>query len=336
MIQAVQKESPARIEALYDGQCPLCRFGVRNYRLDESHGALEVVDMREASAVKEEAMARGFDLDRSVVIRYGDDFYEAGDAMHLMAMRADQGDWRNRWITRIFRSRTRSRLLYPFLRSVRLALLWLRKIPRISEQDAPRRESTIKKQLGKEWEALHPAIRRRFATEPALHEHIVYRGRMETIERSFTGMLFAQFTRLIGNPLTPYAGRNVGMDVLLYRKTGLAGVYWRRTYYYKGRAPYSVTSVKREDGKGRMTECVGAGFGMVLDVSARDGNLHFRSTRYFWRLGPVYLPLPHLLSPGETHVAHEDLGEGNFRFTISMTHPWLGRTFYQTGLFKEA
>ena len=126
------------------------------------------------------------------------------------------------------------------------------------------------------------------------------------------------------------------MDVLLYRKTGLAGVYWQRTYYYEGRAPYSVTSVKRSDAKGRMTECVGAGFGMVLDVTAQDKNLHFRSTRYFWQLGRLYIPLPHILTPGEMHVVHEDLGNGYFRFTITMIHKYLGRTFYQTGIFKEA
>ncbi len=335
-MQAIQHKSAPQIDALYDGKCPLCQFGVRNYKLDEAHGQLNIVDMRKASAIKAEAIARGFDLDRSVVIKSGDDFYEAGDAMHFMAMRADRNTWMGRQIYRIFRSKTRSRLLYPILRTTRLGLLWLRKIPKIREEDAERKESSIKKLLGDDWVKLHPNVQQRFATEPTVREHVFYRGKMETVECSFVGKIFAHITRLIANPLTPYEGDNVSMDVLLYRKTGLAGVYWRRTYYYEGRTPYTVMSVKRSDSKGRMTECVGAGFGMVLDVTAEDENLHFRSTRYFWQLGKLRVPLPHILTPGETHVIHEDLRGGDFRFTISMTHKYLGRTFYQTGIFREA
>lgn len=291
--------------------------------------------MREASIFKEEAIAKGYNLDRSVVIKSGDVFYLAGDAIHFMAMRADRSKWMGRQIYCLFRSRTRSRLLYPILRTTRLFLLWLRSIPKIHEADAQRKESTIKKQLSNAWNELHPNVQQRFATEPTVREHVFYRGTMETVECSFLGKIFAQLTRLIANPLTPYEGKNVQMDVLLYRKTGLAGVYWRRTYYYEGRTPYTVTSVKREDSKGRMTECVGAGFGMVLSVTAQEGDLHFRSSRYFWQLGKLRLPLPHWLTPGETHVVHEDLRDGTFRFTISMNHQYLGRTFYQTGIFKE-
>ncbi len=335
-MQGKQQKPAPQIDVLYDGKCPLCQFGVKNFKLDETHGKLNIVDMRKASAVKAEAIARGFDLDRSVVIKSGDDFYEAGDAMHFMAMRADRSTWLGRQISCIFRSKTRSRLLYPILRTARLSLLWLRKIPKICEEDADRKESSIKKLLGNNWAKLHPNVQRRFATDPTIREHVFYRGRMETVECSFAGKLFAHLTRLIANPLTPYEGENVSMDVLLYRKTGLAGVYWQRTYYYEGRAPYIVTSVKRTNSEGRMTECVGAGFGMILEVTAENEDLHFRSTSYFWQLGKLHIPLPHILTPGETHVIHKDLQGGNFRFTISMTHKYLGRTFYQTGIFREA
>lgn len=196
-------------------------------------------------------------------------------------------------------------------------------------------KSTIHKQLGSEWEELHPNIQKRFSREPGDNDHIFYRGTMECIECSRAGRLFAHLTRIIGNPLTPHIGTNVRMDVLLHRQTGKAGVYWRRTYYYPGRAPYTVTSVKCESHKGEMLERVGGGFGMVLRVYAESGSLHFRSTRYFWQIGNFRIPLPHVLSPGETHVIHEDLGDGLFRFTISMDHPKLGRTFYQTGVFKD-
>lgn len=102
---------------------------------------------------------------------------------------------------------------------------------------------------------------------------------------------------------------------------------------YPGKAPYVVTFIKRESEEGEMLECVGGGFGMKLKVSARNGSLHFESYRYFCTFLGYKVPLPHWLSPGKTHVIHEDLGQGNFRFTISMIHRQLGETFFQSGVF---
>jgi hypothetical protein len=229
----------------------------------------------------------------------------------------------------------RRNLINPLLSIVRSSLLWLGSAHEIHDADNGRRESTIKKQMGAEWNCLHPNVQRRFASEPAITEQIFYRGTMETVECSFFGKVFAQLTRLVVNPLTPYEGKNVPLDVILYRKAGSPGVYWQRTYYHPGRAPYAVTSVKGQGSNGCLTESVGAGFGMELSVAAEEGSLVFRSTRYIWALGKFRVPLPHLLTPGETRVIHQDLGDGTFRFTISMDHLCLGRTFYQTGVFRE-
>lgn len=196
--------------------------------------------------------------------------------------------------------------------------------------------STIRRQLRAGWRDLHPNIRERFSRDPEPGERVVYDGVMQEIRRSKMGWLFAQLTRVIGNPLTPYVGQGVPMRVELFRKEGRKGVFWQRTYFYPGRKPYVVTSVKQESEKGEMMECVGGGFGMVLDVYARDGSLHFESTCYFCTVFGRRVVLPRFLAPGRTHVVHEDLGGGDFRFTISMTHGQLGETFYQTGTFRLA
>ena len=194
--------------------------------------------------------------------------------------------------------------------------------------------NTLKHQLGPRWFDLHPNIQARFDREPQGGEVITYEGIMHDIRRSRMGWLFAVLTRVIGNPLTPLAGREVPMEVALSRHA-VSGVSWQRTYFYPQRKPYVVTSVKRESKKGEMTECVGGGFGMKLAVSAQNGELHFESYRYFWQLGDIVVPLPHWLSPGKTHVIHKDLGGGDFNFTISMVHRQLGETFYQTGTFRR-
>lgn len=184
--------------------------------------------------------------------------------------------------------------------------------------------------LGANWYRLHPAVRARFAREP--EKPVLYKGVMEVVHCSSAGWLFAQLTRLIGNPLAAHRGCNIAMQVLLTQRDG-GGVWWQRTYGFA--RPFTVISAKRENAKGQLCEYVGMGFGMRLGVFAKDGALHFISERYFWEVAGIQIPLPHWLSPGQTHVIHTDLGGGDFRFTISMDHRQLGRTFYQTGLFRE-
>ncbi len=193
----------------------------------------------------------------------------------------------------------------------------------------------LKHQLGPEWAKLHPSVQARFEREPEVGETIVYEGAMLEMRRSRMGWLFATLTRPVGNPLTPFAGRDIPMEVALYRKESGDGVYWRRTYFRRGAKPYVVVSSKEESETGEMLEVVGGGFGMKLKVSVHDGDMHFESYRYFWKIFGYRLPLPHWLSPGKAHVIHHDMGQGRFMYTISMVHRQLGETFYQRGVFHK-
>src|SRR4051812_44129189 len=86
--------------------------------------------------------------------------------------------------------------------------------------------STIRRQLMGDWFLLHPNIRERFQRDPKPGESLVYEGVMHEIRRSKMGWLFAVLTRVIGNPLTPYEGREVPMRVELLKVVGTPGVSW--------------------------------------------------------------------------------------------------------------
>jgi hypothetical protein len=156
-----------------------------------------------------------------------------------------------------------------------------------------------------------------------------------TVRHSFFGALFAQCCRLIGTPLTPYAGDNALVDVAL-RVDPTGGVEWRRHYQFSWRRWALVSSTKRLNDDGVLEEHVGRGFSMQLKVFEQDGNLHFVSEDYLWRLGRLRIRLPALLTPGVTHVIHEQISGQRFRFVLKVTHPWLGETFYQEGEFVPA
>lgn len=182
------------------------------------------------------------------------------------------------------------------------------------------------------WASLPAAVRARFGAA-SHHRAVVYQGRM-VVRATAAGWLFAQVCRLIGTPLAPWVGENVPVrvDVHLDRRGGLA---WDRTYDFPGRKPVMVSSAKLMSPRGALMEVVRGGLGMTLAVTVEKSALHFRSQAYFATLGPMRLPLPMLLSPGRAHVIHTDMGGGTFRFTLIFTHPLLGETLFQDGLFRD-
>lgn len=188
--------------------------------------------------------------------------------------------------------------------------------------------------VGREgWARLPASVRRRFAHAPRAGAPDRYFGVMSRVECSIAGLLLAQLCRLLGTPFAPFRGADVPVAIVLASAEDGEGVAWLREYRFAGRPPIRVRSVKRVDADGGLLECVGGGFGMTLDVFERDGALHFRSRRYFWRGFGLRVPLPHLLSPGVAHVVHVALGERRFHFEMTFRHRWLGELFRQVGEF---
>ena len=183
------------------------------------------------------------------------------------------------------------------------------------------------------WRRLNPAIQRRFDSAHGKRP-VSYPGRMR-FERSSVGLLFAIASRLFGSPLPTRRAMNCPMTVAVSRDAA-GGVVWDRKAQMSAQLPVNrIISTKRMGRDGHLLECVRGGLGMELDVYEDAGALVFASRRYFLNLGPVRLPIPHLLSPGRCAVRHSDEGPHRFRFTLSMRHPIWGTTFHQTGVFTD-
>ncbi|MBX3479789.1 MAG: DUF4166 domain-containing protein [Caulobacter sp.] len=181
------------------------------------------------------------------------------------------------------------------------------------------------------WSRLPAAVQARFAVHHAA-QTVCYRGRME-VRASLAGRLIAQLCRLIGTPLAPWTGEAVPVEVSVYLDRG--ALVWDRRYRFAGRRPVLVSSRKMVDADGGLLEVVRGGLGMALTLSEESGALHFRSRFYFLTVGAVRLPIPGLLTLGAAHVVHQDLGGGQFRFSLAFHHPWLGETMFQQGVFAD-
>lgn len=204
-------------------------------------------------------------------------------------------------------------------------------------RDRPRFEipCTYQSLLGDQsWLRLHPDIRKRFSPAYA-NRSVVYRGVMQQIYLSPAGKLLAQVCRLIGTPLALYAGTDVPIEVKVYPDLKFKGMTWDRYYLYPHKKTNRVRSTKCIQQDNQLIEVVGSGFGMYLKVYERNSAIYFRSMKYFFQIGGLRIPIPDILTPGETTVSQSVTEDGGFEFRLDVVHPLLGRVFKQIGLFKE-
>ncbi|HVE52337.1 MAG TPA: DUF4166 domain-containing protein [Ramlibacter sp.] len=181
------------------------------------------------------------------------------------------------------------------------------------------------------WQRLPAAVQRRFA---AAHADTAYCGTLD-VHCSAVGRCFAALSALFGGPLTSLRTTAVAAEVRVYGN-GRGGVVWeRRLQSATGAGLRIVRSTKEPGPRGGLVERTDGGLAMELEVFEDDGALVFRSRRYFLALGGLRVRVPGWLTPGTCRVEHRDLGAGRFRFTLSMVHPWWGRTFHQTGVFAD-
>ena len=204
------------------------------------------------------------------------------------------------------------------------AILWAG--PRAFDGAPP--ADAIARALGaRRWLSLPEDVRRRFTT----HAPVVYRGRTQT-RLSLAGRFFAWCLAFLGAPLPPFAGE---AEATVEVGPVAGGMSWARRYRGPLGVAFAVRSIKRLAEDGRLLECCGGGWTMLLDLDVESGVLVFRSRKFFWRWGPISVPFALFLTPGQGEIRHEDLGGGRFRFTLTFDHPWFGRTIEQDGVFAD-
>lgn len=207
----------------------------------------------------------------------------------------------------------------------------------LKETVAQKGEERFRRLLGENaWRSLPEATRRRFARKVESGESLIYRGVTTGLRMTRLGRLLAQAARLIGAPL-PLDARSEARPAVVAvtaHPTG-NGQVWTRIYARGAGFPQMVNSTKRFSGPTGLEEHVGGGVSMSLALSVEDGALMFRSVDYFLNVFGLRLRIPRVLAPGEMAIGHRDLGEGEFAFTLTLTHPRFGGLIEQTTIFTD-
>jgi len=114
-----------KILLVYDKQCPVCDNYCQLVHIRETVGELRLIDARASSTVMDEITSRRWDIDQGMVLKMGDELYYGSDAIHALALIGSRSGFFNRFNYWMFKSRMRSRMLYPVLRFFRNFLLKL-------------------------------------------------------------------------------------------------------------------------------------------------------------------------------------------------------------------
>lgn len=122
---------------VYDKQCPMCERYCTMVRINRTVGQLQLVDARGGGPIVDEVTALGLDIDQGMVLKVGETIYYGADAIHALSLLSSQVGWFNRFNFWLFKSTSRSKWLYPLLRSCRNIVLKLIGKSKINNLEQP-------------------------------------------------------------------------------------------------------------------------------------------------------------------------------------------------------
>ena len=115
--------SSRRIEIVYDGECPVCSAYVRMLRL-RALGEVTLINARDDDHPQVQTLeASNVDLDEGMAVKIDEQLYLGDQAIQRLALLTSGSSVFNRLNYWIFKSRARSKCLYPTLRAGRKLLL---------------------------------------------------------------------------------------------------------------------------------------------------------------------------------------------------------------------
>ena len=92
-------------------------------RIRESIGEITLINARDDSAIVREITGKGLNLDQGMVLKIDDCLYFGADTIHTLALLGSRSGVFNKINYWIFKSKIRSRFLYPILKFGRNILL---------------------------------------------------------------------------------------------------------------------------------------------------------------------------------------------------------------------
>jgi len=331
----VPREAKGDVWYVYDGECPLCRTAARALRIREAVAQLHLVNAREAAdhPVIKEINARGLDIDKGTVIKFGGNFYHGGDAMVMMALLGSRSGWFNRVNALLFRSESFARFCYPTIRSGRNLLLWFRGVGQIHNLEHSKipQSPIFQSIFGEQWPQLPPVMHKHYANRPYCNDVVTVEGIMK-VEGSSFARLLSPLLRVTG-ALVPYEGDNIPVTVH-FRSEPNSDVYcFDRIFHFPGKPPYHFRSRMQPVGDSEVVEFMRIGIGWHARYSYDGRKVVMAHRGYAIKLFGKLVRLPFELLLGNGNAWEEALSDDRFCMYMDIRHKLWGKIYAYSGEF---
>lgn len=209
----------------------------------------------------------------------------------------------------------------------------------MTEQDFNvKHTSPYRRQMGTEYEKLHPEIQKRFDFSTA--NNIAFMGK-GTMDKIWTGNKFAVLLlRLLdkSNILFPKAGHNIPYEVHNYPYIDPFGreVHsMNRVFYFPGEAQRFDGTATYSEQKQQIVEYLGLEHKMIFEMglSAEQGAIRFTSGRQFAFVAGLKVPIPRLFRGDIELLEWFDDATQKFYVDLKVKSKLFGPLFGFTGWF---
>ena len=110
---------------IYDGECPFCNHFAELLEIKSNIGNINIIDGRKNQDLINSLQKKGYDLDYGAILLKGEDIFHGAEAINTVCNKINNpSSSLLKLLSNIFKSKKRTRLLFPFLvRARRFALI---------------------------------------------------------------------------------------------------------------------------------------------------------------------------------------------------------------------
>ena len=110
---------------IYDGKCPFCNHFAELLELKSKIKNISILDARKNQTITNSLLNKGYDIDKGAILLNGDNIFHGPEAINTICDKINNPSGRLlKLLSNIFKSKKRTKLLFPFLvRARRFALI---------------------------------------------------------------------------------------------------------------------------------------------------------------------------------------------------------------------
>ena len=318
---------------VYDGECPICGYAAQALRIKQQFGTLHLLDARQESSHPLLAMIneQKLDLDEGMIIYCKGRFYHGESALQFMAKHGDATNAFNITNKSLFWSGGIAKLMYPWMRGGRNALLHRLKKSKIDNLTL--NSSPIFQDIfGDSWKDLPIVLKKHYANRPYSQDKVSVEGVLDVSCRSYMRLL-RPFYRLLGSvPAITESGVPVTVDFDSEKNT--KAFHFNRTFYFTRAKPYHFRSQMLQISGNEVIEVMRFGVCWRMNYGWDGSKVTLRHKGYALKILGHYLPLPISCLVGRGDADEIAVDDDHFDMRVSITHPLFGDVYSYAGRFK--